>query len=139
MANPHQDRRRPNKGRIMSVRVSEAEHGRLTKAAARLGITASAYVRASVLDTVDDGRTPTVIAPAIITTQPQAVSADLGELRTAVNKVGVNVNQLARLSNQRGAVVVPSGESVPHVVSTLLETREVLRQVREALGGAVAP
>jgi len=131
VANPQQDTRRPNLDRVASVRFPEGEYARIEAHAKRAGLSVSALLRAAALDaveaaratTTDDahasstsvttsqskeaGATETTMPQASVQEQsPQVSRRELAELRTGVNRVGVNWNQYVRLSNKHGAPVV---------------------------------
>lgn len=115
MANPQQDKRRPNLDRVASVRFPEGEYARIEAHAKRAGLSVSALLRAAVLDAVEAARATTtddtnVSSPSkeagATETTPQVSVRELAELRTAVNRVGVNWNQYVRLSNKHGGPVV---------------------------------
>lgn len=134
MASPFRDERRPTRGHRVTVRLGEAEFERISSAATRYGVAPSSLMRVAVLDAVDDTRSLPSIANAI-DTAPEASSGELRELRTAINRVGANFNQLARLSNQHGTLVITEADD-PEVVTSLLgELSDLLSEVRQQLGG----
>lgn len=133
MANVVGDERRPNRDARFTVRLDEGELAAVKHRAAQLGVAPSAFVRACVLDAVQGADVPTVIASTI--EPPQAASRDLVDLRVAVTRVGTNVNQIARLCNTHGAVVMGPGDAVGSFTTALMECRDTLRKVEDALGG----
>ncbi|MCT2999267.1 hypothetical protein EFN18_00870 [Propionibacterium freudenreichii] len=97
-----------------------------------MGVAPSALVRASVLDVVEGGVVPTVIAAAIA--DPEGVTAHspaLRELRVEVNRIGVNFNQLVRKVHSDGAATLGS----PTALAVLAQLTDVLRRVEDELGG----
>lgn len=130
MANPQQDKRRPNLDRVASVRFPEGEYARIEAHAKRVGLSVSALLRAAALDVVEAARATTTddthVSSTTVTSSPskeagatesmpkaskleqlpQASVRELAELRTAVNKLGVNYNQYVRLTNQHSTPVV---------------------------------
>lgn len=137
MANPRNDRRRPTRVRRVTVRFDETEVTRLTRFASGRAINVSALMRAAVLDVVGGHTAGPTIAPAV--EEPQAASRDLVALRVAVNRVGVNVNQLARLGNRHGFVVLTGEDDHATCTQVLAQTKAVLDEVRDALGGSARP
>ncbi len=129
MSNPKQDKRRPNRDRVVSVRLGEVEYGRLCRAAAGRDMAPSVLMRVAALDEVDATRLSPSIAPAV-DAAPEVPSSELRELRTAVNRVGGNFNQLVRLSNTNRALALTEADS-----ALLAELRDVLTEVRQLLGG----
>ena len=117
------------------------------RAAQRTGGAASAARGGAAVTSGPGGVVDGAVAPPA----PTALSAppkELAELRTAVNKAGVNVNQLARLGNAaKGflvAVVHAEGSvetraaSEDQIIESLwafIEMRDVLERVEELLGG----
>jgi len=134
MGNPRADKRRPNRDRILSVRLGEAEYERLRRAAAGSGVAPSVLMRAAALDAVDAARLSPSIAPAVDTV-PQVPTSELRELRTAVNRVGGNFNQLVRLSSINGALVISEDDEQGAVTALLVELQDLLTEVRQQLGG----
>lgn len=119
------------------MRFDDVEVTRLTKFASRRGVKVSVLMRAAVLDVVGGHTAGPTIAPAV--EEPQVASRDLVALRVAVNRVGVNVNQLARLGNRHGLMVVTDEDDHATCTQVLAETKAVLDQVRDALGGSRRP
>lgn len=134
MGNPRADTRRPNRDRILSVRLGEAEYERLRRVAAGSGVAPSVLVRAAALDAVDAARISPSIALAVDTAS-EMPSSELRELRTAINRVGGNFNQLVRLSNQHGALVITEADEQGAITALLVELRGLLTEVRQQLGG----
>ena len=100
MARATTDRRRPNLDARITTRFDEVELAEVKARASKGGLAPSAFVRAIVLDFIeDDGRAmPAAIAGAI-DGGPQGRSEELAELRVEVNRVGVNLNQVVREFN----------------------------------------
>lgn len=105
------------KGRVLSVRLSAAEHGELQAEADRAGQTLGAYVRARVL------AAPTTRARRRPSVEVQTLARTLGEL----NKAGSNIHQLLKLvrfgdtpaGDEIGAAVKTWREAVAAVMATL--------------------
>jgi len=129
MANPRPDLRRPNKDRVMSVRLDEVETNLLITEAVLEDVAPSALLRRLAMDEVrrraaarTGGDAPAAplgtagaeigaadVSGAVAPASPQAMVAppkELAALRTEVNKAGVNVNQIARLGNATRSFVV---------------------------------
>ncbi|WP_143413241.1 hypothetical protein [Glutamicibacter sp. BW78] len=98
-----------------------------------MGVAPSALLRAATLDAVDGGAVPTTIAAAIV--QPDSGASlnndELRRLRTEVNRLGVNFNQLVRKVNSDGVGEVGRDDAV----GTLVALGDVLRVVEDLLGG----
>ena len=136
MARANTDRRRANLSARLTLRLGEAELANVKERAERFDLAPSAFVRAIVLDFIeDDGRAmPAAIAGAI-DGGPQGRSEELAELRVEVNKVGVNLNQLTRAFN-RGQVQGRTFSEHEALMMALGETASAMREVRDRLGGA---
>lgn len=133
MANPVKDTRPPVKSRVVSVRLDAVEYGALTTYAAKTGVALSSLMRAAVLDVVQGSRMlPRAIAPAVA--PREALSPEVTALLTEFKRVGVNVNQLARLSNSRGAMVVTAEDDRASVTAILTETKSLVSKVLNMLG-----
>ena len=109
-----------SKSRLVAFRLRPEDYDRLAAVVASTGVPLSALVRAATLDTVDAVR-------------PVAAPEEVRALRTAVNKVGVNVNQIARLSNRHGTAVITPEDDPKAYTALLEEAVEVLREVRSVL------
>ncbi|WP_162986170.1 plasmid mobilization relaxosome protein MobC [Corynebacterium xerosis] len=135
MARATTDRRRPNLDARITTRFDEVELAEVKARASKFGLAPSAFVRAIVLDFIeDDGRAmPAAIAGAI-DGGPQGRSEELAELRVEVNKVGVNLNQLTRAFN-RGQVQGRTFSEHEALMMALGETAAAMREVRDLLGG----
>ena len=88
----------------MTVRFSEREAAQLTRVANRYGLSESGAIRAAI-DYLDG-------AP-----EPKLVNRDVLRLTSAVNAVGVNVNQIAR---QGWAGIEPDVDDLRRVTAKLL-------------------
>lgn len=96
-------RRKPRESRV-TVRFSEREAAQLTRVANRYGLSESGAIRAAI-DYLDG-------AP-----EPKLVNRDVLRLTSAVNAVGVNVNQIAR---QGWAGIEPDVDDLRRVTAKLL-------------------
>lgn len=136
MARANTDRRRPNLDARITTRFDEVELAEVKARASKFGLAPSAFVRAIVLDFIeDDGRAmPAAIAGAI-DGGPAGRSEELAELRVEVNRVGVNLNQVVRAFN-RGQVRGRTFREHEALMMALGETASAMREVRELLGGA---
>lgn len=99
------------KGRVLSVRVSELEHQAVAALAERAGLTTGSYVRSRVLEK------PTTRAVRRPVAEVQKVSGLLGQL----SKIGTNLNQIAKRTN--------SGDTP--LLSELHDTLRACRQIAE--------
>ena len=150
---------RSKRGAVITVRVSDDERQRIDEGAHLFSVSRSVFLRAAAIDAVDAVRTASAIADAtgaelqapapsapsalVATAQaPQALSdlpqvRELVALRTAVNKIGVNINQIARLMNSSDQVVVgrdlDTNDFVNDFVGIIGSAVEVLTEVKEAL------
>lgn len=133
MANGTPDTRPPRKGERLTVRFDEGEAARVKARSLAMGVAPSALLRAATLDAVDGGAVPTTIAAAIV--QPDSSASlhndELRRLRTEVNRLGVNFNQLVRKVNSDGVGEVGRDDAV----GTLVALGDVLRVVEDLLGG----
>ena len=128
MAHASEDTRRPNLDARFTARFGEAELAEVKRRAASLGVPPSALVRAVVLDFIgggDGAAMPAAIAPAI-DSGPAGRSAELAELRTEVNRVGVNFNQVLRKIHAGEVTVIDTD-----VAEMLVEIRDLLKEARE--------
>ena len=95
------NRRPPVREAPITTRFTQDERRAIAKRAHQLGLTISAFLRAAVLDAAaTKGVVPISVAPAVESTS--SVPREIVDLRVAVNRVGVNLNQLARLANKSG-------------------------------------
>ncbi len=96
-------------GKLIGFRVTEAEAARLQFAADRVGASLSAYCRAAILG---------VRLPA------QRRGRDLSGVLVELNRVGVNLNQIARTVNR--------GQGVPaDLAEVLAEVRAVVERLAD--------
>lgn len=117
------EKRQRGKGAVL-VRLLPTERAEVETKAARAGLSLAAYGRAAMLDG-DPGiraqRAPTLNAEAI------------AQATAALNKVGSNLNQIARVLNAGQAAGRTDAEQ------TLAEVREILALFREAAGRKPRP
>lgn len=122
MVNPRPDLRGPNKDRVMSVRLDEVETSLLITEAVWEDVAPSALLRQLGMDAVRRRAAQRTggVAPAapgtagdddgaVAPPAPEALSAppkELAELRTEVNRSGVNINQNTRLGNLHKAFII---------------------------------
>jgi hypothetical protein len=115
---PRRKSERRRRGQIVAVRFDADEYSRIQAAARLADATAAAYLRAAGLKRpVAAKRIEAPIAPA-----------DLRKLLGEINKIGSNLNQLARLSN-RGLPVLDAD-----LDAALIELAELRRHLRTLLG-----
>ncbi|MDN6704569.1 hypothetical protein [Corynebacterium glyciniphilum] len=137
MANPTDDRRRPNRTRRLDVRIGEAEKQRLKEFADERGVKVSALVLAAVLDVVEADRVPTSIAAAVDTDADASVAgaetrrSELAELTASVDAAGGPLNVIVHAAHSGETAVVPDPEGLMGVEDVLVEVRDALGQVRE--------
>lgn len=151
MANPTDDRRRPNRTQRLDVRVGEADKQRIKRFADERGVKVSALVLAAVLDVVEADRVPTSIAAAVDTDADasdagaQNRRSELRELTASVDAVGVLVNEMARHANSDEAAVAEHPDGILGVEDVLVEVRDVVTRVQtwvteyEATAGGLRP
>ena len=109
---------RRRREQIVAVRVTADEYARILAAARLADTTAAAYLRAA-------GLKRPVAAKRVEGAVPPA---DLRKLLGEINKIGSNLNQLARLSN-RGLPVLDAD-----LGAALAELAELRAHLRQALG-----
>lgn len=105
------------KGRVLSVRVSEAEHQTVEALAQRAGLTTGSYVRSRVLEK------PTTRAIRRPVPEVQKLSKLLADL----GRIGSNINQLARRAN--------SGDTplAGDIREALAACRQIAEQAKDTL------
>lgn len=116
----------------MGIRLTEGEHDTLSAYSEELGLSLSAYMRAVSLDAVGDSDVVQQI------NQPEDTRDDaaLWELHTELNRIGVNVNQIARKVNADAALFLRDRSMASQLLSTqqeLLETLNVAVKTLEDL------
>jgi hypothetical protein len=106
------------KGKVLSVRVSPEEHQAVEAFAEREGLSTGSYVRSRVLEQ------PTTRAIR----RPPVEVRTLSVLQASLNKVGSNLNQIARALN--------SGETVTidDIQTALKEHRHILAAIITTVG-----
>ena len=110
--------------RLVAVRLSEQEMSRLAEAARLADVTVAEYLRASGLrHPVGGGRKIGDVARA---------PAELRRLLGEVNKVGSNLNQIARAANLAAKLGQPT--DTDGLAEALAELAQVRGRVRQALG-----
>lgn len=124
------------KGQRLTVRFDEGEDANVRRRAQQLGISSSALIRAATLDVVENGSIPTSMSAAIEKPEETSVSAsDLRHTRTAINRVGGNINSMTRVTHLKGMGVLPGDDEPTDVLKTLNELRELIHQTQNILGG----
>ena len=128
MANPLNDRRPDNlSGRKLTLRLSESQRERIDRRAEAMGVRASALTRAVILDFIEgEDDVPTALTKRY-TGSGVELSEDVVLLRKDLHRVGVNLNQVARIANRDRRVPISVNEE-------LREVREVLEQILRRLG-----
>ena len=118
-ASPKKRSETRQKGRVLSIRVSDGERQEVEALAAREGLTKGSYVRSRIL------ATPTTRAIRRPVLEVQKLSKVLAEL----GRMSSNINQLAKRAN--------SGDIpfVGDIRDTLAACRQVAEQVKNALDG----
>lgn len=115
--------KKPNKDKFIKIRFQDEERAELFEAAKKRGMKLSDLIRNSVCGYI--GRTQTKIKPAM------SIIAVPDKVIIAVNKIGTNVNQLARSVN----TAVKYGENFDAIAiqATLFEVLFALYQIIESL------
>lgn len=127
MANPISDRRPENlSGRKLTLRLTEAQRKRIDKRAEAMGISTSGLARAVILDFLESEDVPTALTKRY-TGAGVELSEDVVELRKDLRRVGVNLNQVARIANRDRRVSISVSEE-------LREVRGVLDEILRRLG-----
>lgn len=128
MANPISDKRPDNLcGRKLTLRLSESQRERIDKRAEAMGISASGLARAVILDFIEGkDHLPTALTKRY-TGAGVELSEDVVELRKDLRRVGVNLNQVARIANRDRRVSISVSEE-------LREVRGVLDEILRRLG-----
>lgn len=135
MASVHNDVRPPSRDVRFTIRLDAGELEDLRQRASRLGVSASALARASIMDAVrGEGSTHTSVSAV---QAPAHDPRELVDLRVAVTRVGVNINQIARKLNSDESLIIGGGSSHDDVLETLQQCRDALQQVQAALGGTI--
>lgn len=98
--------------RILSFRLTPDEHAQLEAVAVVSGVGVSAFVRRAAFSSAS------LPAPTYEPKQPDKSAADYSRLLGAINKMGNNLNQIAKVAN--------SSKSVP----TLRELKIVFAEIR---------
>lgn len=129
---PRADRQHRPEARtsFLKARVTTTEAAAVERAAARLGLRASAFTRAAALDAAKRHDSTSLPAgpPSPTIGLPDADRQAVDALRAEVHKCGVNINQLVRLSH-RGEVHVAALDR------RMSELGQLCREVVQALGG----
>lgn len=128
MANPISDKRPENlSGRKLTLRLSEAQRKRIDKRAEAMGISTSGLARAVVLDFIEGKDDVPTALTKDYTGAGVELSEDVVELRKDLRRVGVNLNQVARIANRDQRVPITVHEE-------LRDVREVLDEILRRLG-----
>lgn len=128
MANPIADNRRASmSGKKLTMRLTEAQRKRIDDRANAMGISASGLGRAVILDFLEgEDHVPTALTQRY-TGSGVELSEDVVELRKDLRRVGVNLNQVARIANRDRRVPITVHEE-------LRDVREVLDEILRRLG-----
>lgn len=120
-----------SKDKRVGIRLTEGEHDTLSAYSEELGLSLSAYMRAVSLDAVGDSDVVQQIS------QPEDTRDDaaLWELHTELNRIGVNVNQIARKVNADAALFLRDRGMASQLLSTQQELLETLKVAVETLEG----
>lgn len=108
---PKSERRR--KKYVLAFRVSPKEARRLRKAAANTNHTMSSWLRALALEALG---------------QPEMSRPELVRLNSELNRIGVNLNQMAKHANTHGRI-----ERQKELHATVVEIMVLQEQIRKAL------
>jgi hypothetical protein len=93
----------PRRGARINPSFGPAEHARVVAAARRAGLTPTGYVALAALASAD-GEATAVPAPSAQYEALRDLQADLFDVRTAVNRIGTNLNQAVAALNATGNV-----------------------------------
>lgn len=123
-----------NDKRRMTVRLGDGENEVIRGVASALGVTDSEVIRLAIralADRLPDGVAERVAAPPV---PPEVVEmrSSLDRLVAEVRRVGVNINQIVRVSHVNGWTDedLPALRSVPGVLSQLVDhVQEVVGNV----------
>lgn len=131
------DAQRPKREIVLTLRVNDAERRTIERVAKRHDLGVSTLLRAAALDLDDEHRLRSEAGaddPQSFSSQVLDALSEIERLRVEVNRVGVNLNQLTRLSHQHRAdgLVTKAGDVDLH--NLLIETRDLVRELSTALG-----
>lgn len=136
MATPHSGKRRGTRSVRKTFRLSEEELARVAKFSEKTGVAVSTLARTSLMDVVRGETVPTALREASGAHQMKASlpgewREELRELRVAMNRLGVNLNQLTRLAHEESLLeVLTEGEAAHEAVRLI---RALAVYVRNAL------
>lgn len=117
-ASPKKRSETRRKGRVLSIRVSDGERQEVEAFAEREGLTVASYIRSKSL------ATPTTRAMR----RPPVEVITLSTLQASLNKIGSNLNQIAKRMNS-GEMIAQS-----HIQAALAEHRQILAAIILTLG-----
>lgn len=124
MARPKKERA-DARGLVFGVRLTPDERATLEARAAALGVTITDYARAAVLGGRVEAATASTTAPDPSTLQANA-PAGVAHI-VALNRVGVNLNQIARALNSGQGMVPAELSDLLARVNTLLDDWQGVR------------
>lgn len=148
MANYGKGPRDASLSRKLDTRWPEAEYARLEHAARSCGVSLGLFVRqctTAVLDELDAVRDSGASAPSPVAQSTAPVARVPGELvhalaasRAAVNRVGVNINQLAHGFNREGYCGLDSEQEqlLRETRAAVEQTSALVRQMQQHLSPA---
>ena len=117
-------------GKKLTMRLTEAQRKRIDDRANAMGISASGLGRAVILDFIEGkDAVPTALTKRY-TGSGVELSEDVVELRKDLHRVGVNLNQVARIANRDRRVPVSVHEELRDVRAVLDEILRRLGDVR---------
>ena len=106
------------KGRVITVRVSEGDYQAINENASGAGLTVGTYIRDCVLQAPQTARRR----------RPLADVAALSTLHAQMRRVGGNLNQIAR------GVNTGEEKAVTDLPDTLAELQQLMQRVRRDMG-----
>ena len=97
------EKNRPQKVKKLTLRVSEKEHEKLEKLANEEGLTINDFIRVKLLKFKPSKR------------KAKSVCEEKKKLLYEIHKIGVNLNQIAKLVNWLVKEEIPAEESLEHL------------------------
>jgi uncharacterized protein (DUF1778 family) len=128
MAGPCRRRRLPRPARHrVEIRLTDAEHRTIREAASRpgRGVSVARFVAEAALRAAGATPTPSSTATARRRSPSRLVLAEIADATAAVNRVGNNLNQLAREKNATGRRPVGTAVQVQRAMSALQRLADI--------------
>ena len=119
----------PKRKNVVKTRLDDAELFVLDWRAEQSGISRSEYLRRMIFGSFH----PTIQ----VTCHDDATLSEIGKLTTAMDRIGNNLNQIARRLNTYDAPYPELSEEVKDAISDLTDLKyKVLKTTEEAIGNA---